>query len=128
MIRIGTFVGLALVFPCPWYMVAVGGLLPLPVILAYGLSGPIPLAFSLAHAVLYTWIFWRLARRADAIVRTGRVRADVAGGLLALGFVLLSFAPIYGEGENLLGINKLKRNAYEIYRDAFIDVFGGGRR
>ena len=36
MIRAGTFVGLMLLFPCPWFMFGVGGLLPLPVIVAYG--------------------------------------------------------------------------------------------
>lgn len=126
--RIGIFTGLVLVFPCPWYMVAVGGLLPLPVILAFGLSGPIQSAFSLAHAVLYAWLFWTLARRMDSIVRARRIRPGAAGALLLSGFVALSLAPIYGSGENLIGINKLKHSAYEIYLDTFVDVFGGGRR
>ncbi len=128
MTRIGIFTGLALVFPCPWYMVAVGGLLPLPVILAFGFAGPIQLAFSLTHAVLYTWLFWTLARRVDSIVRARRIHPGVTGALLLSSFVVLSFAPIYGGGENLIGINKLKHNAYEIYLDALVDVFGGGRR
>ena len=36
MTRATTFLGLMLLCPCPWYMLAVGGLLPLPVIVAYG--------------------------------------------------------------------------------------------
>jgi hypothetical protein len=128
MTRIGLFTGLALVFPCPWYMVAVGGLLPLPVIVVFGLSGPIHLAFSVAHAVLYTWLFWVLARRVDLIVRARRIHPGVVGALLLSGFVVLSFAPIYGSGENLIGINKLKHNAYEIYRDTWVDVLGSRRR
>jgi len=128
MTRVGTFAGLVLVFPCPWYMLAVGGLLPLPVILAFGLAGPIHLAFSLAHAVLYTWLFWIVARRVDSIVRAGRIHRGVAAALLLSGFAALGLAPIYGAGENLLGVNKLKHTAYEIYWDTWIDVFGGGRR
>jgi hypothetical protein len=38
-VRAATFLALVLAFPCPWYMFAVGGLLPLPVIVRYGLDG-----------------------------------------------------------------------------------------
>jgi hypothetical protein len=38
-LRAATFLAPVLVFPCPWYMFAVGGLLPLPVIMRYGLDG-----------------------------------------------------------------------------------------
>jgi len=52
----------------------------------------------------------------------------VAGALLLSAFLALSFAPIYGGGANLLGANKLKHNAYEIYRSPWVDAFAGGRR
>lgn len=90
MIRTGTFVGLILVFPCPWYMIAVGGLLPLPVILLYGIAGGIVLVFSLVHVVIYTWIFHRVARWAGGVVRTGRVRKPVAAVLLLSALLALS--------------------------------------
>jgi hypothetical protein len=126
--RIWFFAGLVLVFPCPWYMVAVGGLLPLPVIMAYGADAPLMLGFSAVHAVLYVWLFWVLARRVDAVVRARRVRPSVAGALMLAGFVALGFAPIYGSGENLLGSNKLRYNAYEIYLDTWALAMGGRTR
>ena len=126
--RVWFFAGLVLVFPCPWYMVAVGGLLPLPVIMAYGAAEPIMLAFSAVHAALYIWLFWVLARRVDAIVRARRTRPGVVGALMLASFVTLGFAPIYGSGENLLGSNKLKYNAYEIYRDTWAIATGGRTR
>src|SRR5512134_2411769 len=108
--RIWFFAGLVLVFPCPWYMVAVGGLLPLPVIVAYGAEGPVALAFSAVHAALYLWLFWVVARRVDAIARASHMRPGAAAALMLAGFVALGFAPIYGSGENLLGARKLKHN------------------
>jgi hypothetical protein len=128
MIRTGAFVGLILVFPCPWYMIAVGGLLPLPVILLYGSAGGIVLVFSLVHVVAYTWIFHRVARWAGGVVRTGRVRKPVAAVLLLAALLALSVLPIYGAGENLAGGYVLKHNAYEVYRDVFIGILGTGRR
>jgi len=127
MIRTGTFIGLILVFPCPWYMIAVGGLLPLPVILFYGMDGGIVLAFSLVHIAIYTWIFHRVARWAGGVVRTGRIRNPVAAILLVSALLALSFLPIYGGGENLAAGRVLKHNAYEVYRDAFLDTLGAER-
>jgi len=128
MIRTGTFIGLILVFPCPWYMIAVGGLLPLPVILYYGMDGGIVLVFSLVHIAIYTWIFHRVARWAGGVVRTGRIRNPVAAILLVSALLALSFLPIYGSGENLAAGRVLKHNAYDVYRDAFLDMPAEGRR
>ena len=127
MIRTGTFIGLILVFPCPWYMIAVGGLLPLPVILFYGMDGGIVLVFSLVHIAIYTWIFYRVARWAGGVVRTGRIRNSVAAVLLVSVLLALSFLPIYGGGENLAAGRVLKHNAYEVYRDAFLDTLSAER-
>ena len=127
MIRTGTFIGLILVFPCPWYMIAVGGLLPLPVILYYGIDGGIVLVISLVHIAIYTWIFHRVARWAGGVVRTGRIRNPVAAVLLVSALLALSFLPIYGGGENLAAGRVLKHNAYEVYRDTFLDTPGAGR-
>ena len=128
MIRTGTFIGLILVFPCPWYMIAVGGLLPLPVILFNGMDGGIVLVFSLVHIAIYTWIFHRMARWAGGVVRTGRIRNPVAAILLVSALLALSFLPIYGSGENLAAGRVLKHNAYEVYRDTFLDTPGARRR
>jgi len=118
-IRAGTFLGLILVFPCPWYMIAVGGLLPLPVIVSYGAAGGVVLVFSLVHLVVYTWIFYRMSRWVSAIVRIAHIPRFVAGVLLLSAVLALSFLPIYGSGENLAGGGKLRYTAYEVYRDAF---------
>jgi hypothetical protein len=109
-LRAATFLALVLVFPCPWYMFAVGGLLPLPVIMRYGLDGGITLAVSVVHLIVYTLLFFLAVRR----IR----RPVVAAGVIA-GIAALSFMPIYGSGENLAAGGKLNRNAYQAYSDAF---------
>lgn len=109
-VRAATFLALVAAFPCPWYMFAVGGLLPLPVILLYGFEGGVVLAVSLVHGVVYAALFYWLARR----VRKPLTAAAVLGCLLAI-----SFLPIYGSGENLAAGGKLNRNAYQAYSDAF---------
>ena len=113
--RAGTFIGLVLWFPCPWYMVAVGGLLPLPVIARYGIEGGIVLVFSLVHLAVYAGLFFYLARR---------IRKPVTAGIVLLVLFALSFLPIYGSGENLASGGKLNRNAYQAYSEAFAEVFG----
>lgn len=116
--RSGTFIGLVLWFPCPWYMVAVGGLLPLPVIALYGIDGGIVLVFSLVHLAVYASLFFYLARR---------IRKPVTAGIVLLVLFALSFLPIYGSGENLATGGKLNRNAYQAYQQTFIEVFGTRR-
>jgi hypothetical protein len=114
-VRSGTFIGLILAFPCPWYMFAVGGLLPLPVIVLYGLSGGVLLAVSLVHLAAYTGVFYFVARR---------VRQPLAAAAVQFGLLAISFVPIYGSGENLASGGKLNRNAYQAYAEAFAEVFG----
>jgi hypothetical protein len=115
-IRIGMLIGLVLWFPCPWYLVAVGGLLPLPVIVLYGLGGGAMLVFSLIHLAVYASLFVYLARR---------VRRPVTGGIVLAALLASSFLPIYGSGENLALGGKLNRNAYQAYSEAFAGTFGG---
>jgi hypothetical protein len=109
------FIGLVVWFPCPWYMVAVGGLLPLPVILLYGLDGGVVLVFSLIHLALYAGVFFYLARR---------IRKPVTAGITLVVLFALSFLPIYGSGENLASGGKLNRNAYQAYGEAFSELLG----
>lgn len=140
-LRIAVFIGLALVFPCPWYMVAVGGLLPLPVILLFGIGGGVLMMVSragtvggvvalitLVHLVVYAWLFHRVSVWVDALVRSGRVPAAVAVSVVLATLVALTFVPVYGSGENLAGGGKLRHNAYEVYREALDSVFRAGRR
>ena len=119
MIRAVTFLGLILAFPCPWYMIAVGGVLPLPVIVSYGTAGGVVLVFSLVHLVVYTWIFHRVSRLVSAIVLIAHIPRPVAGIVLVSALLALSFLPVYGSGENLASRDKLRYTAYEVYRDAF---------
>jgi hypothetical protein len=113
-VRSGTFIALVLAFPCPWYMVAVGGLLPLPVIALYGLEGGIVFALSVVHLIVYLGVFYYLARR---------IRKPVTAGIVLLALFALSFVPIYGSGENLASGGKLSLNAYQAYQQAFVEVF-----
>jgi hypothetical protein len=110
-IRAATFVGLVLLFPCPWFMIAVGGVLPLPVIVAYGVGGGgVVLAIMLVHVIIYVWVFGEIARWVGRLAGEGPVR------------------PIFGSGENLAAGGKLSHTAYRVYQDAFADRLGGGRR
>ena len=120
-IRIGTFVGLMLLFPCPWFMFAVGGLLPLPIIVAYGRAGGVVLAVTLVHLVVYTWIFYKVARWVGRVAGHGPVRRGFVSLVVATGLLAISIAPIYGSGENLLAGGKLQHTAYYVYREALRD-------
>jgi hypothetical protein len=111
-----------LLCPCPWYALAVGGLLPLPVIVAYGTAGGIMLAISLVHLVVYTWIFHKIAWSIGSFVRHRRISQTFAAAVVAAIFVTISFAPIYGSGENLGAGNKLKHTAWDVYRSTFRTV------
>ena len=107
MTRATTFLGLMLLCPCPWYALAVGGLLPLPVIVAYGARGGIMLVISLIHLVVYTWIFHKIAWSIGSFVRHRRISQTFAAAVIAAIFVAIGFAPIYGSGVNLAAWNKL---------------------
>ena len=122
MTRAATFVGLMLLFPCPWYMIAVGGLLPLPVIVAYGAAGGVVLAFSLIHLVVYAWIFHRVAWSIGSFMRHREISQRAGAVAVTAALLALSFVPIYGSGENLAAGNKLRYTAWEVYRATFTDV------
>ena len=122
MTRAATFVGLMLLFPCPWYMIAVGGLLPLPVIVAYGAAGGVVLAFSLIHLVVYAWIFHRVAWSIGSFVRHREISQRAGAVAVTAALLALSFVPIYGSGENLAAGSKLRYTAWEVYRATFTDV------
>ena len=119
MTRAATFLGLMLLCPCPWFALAVGGLLPLPVIVAYGTAGGVMLAISLIHLVVYTWIFHKIAWSIGSFVRHRHISQTFAAAVVAAIFVAIGFAPIYGSGENLAAGNKLKHTAWDVYRSTF---------
>jgi hypothetical protein len=126
-IRAATFLGLLLVFPCPLYMVAVGGLLPLPVIASYGADGGLILAFAVVHVLFYAWIFYLATRLVGGLARRMHMRGWVPAVLILALLLGLGAAPIYGSGENLAAGNKLNHTAYEVYRAAYHD-WSRGRR
>ncbi len=90
----------------------------------FGAGGGILLVFSLVHLVVYTVAFYLIAHWIGSLVGTGRVRAPVAAVVVGAVLVGLSLAPIYGGGENLAAGNKLKYNAYEMYREALLEMRG----
>jgi len=129
MIRAATFIGLVLLFPCLWFMIAVGGVLPLPVIVAYGIGGGgVVLAISLVHVIIYVWIFGKIARWVGRLAGEGPVRRGFVSFLVAAALLAVSILPIYGSGENMAAGGKLAHTAYRTYHDAFAHSFGGGRR
>ena len=117
-----------LLFPCPFYMIAVGGLLPLPVIVSYGTDGDFVLAIALMHLVVYAWIFFWVARFIGWIAGPEGIRRRIVAVLVAAMLVAVSFVPIYGSGENLATGHKLRHTAWKIYRDAYFDWARHGRR
>jgi len=118
MIRLATFAGLMLLFPCPFYLLKTGGLLPLPVIVAYGTAGGGTLAVALLHLVVYTIIFYKLARWVAREAGHGESNRGFVTVLVIAALLALSFAPIYGSGDNVPWRVKLKRTAWDVYRDA----------
>src|SRR5262249_57790194 len=88
-IRAGTFLGLMLLFPCPFYMIAVGGLLPLPIIVSYGDDRGLLLAIALIHLVVYAWIFFWVARFIGLLAGPEGIRRRI-------GAVLLPALPVRG--------------------------------
>ena len=119
MTRATTFLGLMLLCPCPWYMLSVGGLLPLPVIVAYGTAGGLMLVFSLIHLVVYTWIFHKIAWSIGSFVRHRHISQTFGAAVVAATLVAVGFAPIYGRGKNFPVGNKLNHTAWEMYRSTF---------
>ena len=112
-----------LLFPCPFYMIAVGGLLPLPIIVSYGDDRGLLLAIALIHLVVYAWIFFWVARVIGWLAGPEGIRRRIVAMLVAI-----SFVPIYGSGENLATGRKLRHTAWKIYRDAYFDWARHGRR
>jgi hypothetical protein len=126
-IRAGTFLGLMLLFPCPFYMIAVGGLLPLPVIVSYGTDGDFVLAIALMHLVVYAWIFFWVARFIGLLAGPPGIRRSIVGVLVTAMLLGVSFVPIYGSGENLITGRKLRHTAWKVYRDAYAEWSRHGR-
>jgi hypothetical protein len=120
-IRAGTFLGLMLLFPCPFYMIAVGGLLPLPVIVSYGADGGFVLAIALMHLVVYAWIFFWVARFVGLLAGPPGIRRSIVAVLVTAMLLGVSFVPIYGSGENLATGRKLRYTAWQVYRAAYAD-------
>src|SRR5215470_5469707 len=120
-IRAGTFLGLMLLFPCPFYMIAVGGLLPLPIIVSYGDDRGLLLAIALIHLVVYAWIFFWVARFIGWLAGPDGIRRRIVAVLVTAMLVAVSFVPIYDSGENLATGRKLRHTAWKVYRDAYFD-------
>jgi len=111
------FLGLILVFPCPWYMIAVGGLLPLPVIASF--ARPAASSWcSRSSTSSSTRGLLRVSRWVSSFVRIARIPRPVAGVLLLAALLALSFLRSTAAVRTwLAGQPQIHR--YEVYRDAF---------
>jgi hypothetical protein len=113
------FAALLFLAPWPWYLVAVGGLLPVAVIalMALGLL-PQPLLAGLLALCAATGIvaFYFIARWFGRRGPSSRPWAVAgAGGAL----VLVSLLPIYGGGENIATPAGKFADAWTAYRSLF---------
>jgi len=111
------FAALLLIAPWPWYLFAVGGLLPVPLILlmAFGLlPSPVLAGVLVICAALGIAAFWFVARWFGRYSRSSRPWA-VAGMVGLLAFV--SLLPIYGGGENIMTPAGKFADAYTAYRN-----------
>ena len=104
------------VAPWPWYLIAVGGLLPVSLILLMALgmlSNPVAAALLLFCAAAGVAAFWFIARHFANYSRSSRPWAVAGmGGLLAF----VSLLPIYGGGENLMTPAGKFTDAWTAYR------------
>ena len=110
------FAALLFLAPWPWYLVAVGGLLPVAVIVLMVL-GLLPqlllaglLALCAATGIVAFYFVARWFGRRSPSSRPWAVAA--AGGAL----VLVSFLPIYGGGENIATPAGKFADAFTAYR------------
>ena len=108
------FAALLLMAPWPWYLFAVGGLLPIPVILmmALGVREPLFIAVLLLCAAIGIVAFWFVARFVGRYRRSARPWA-VLGAVFLLMFVWQ--LPIYGGGENIASPAGKFSDAYTAY-------------
>lgn len=108
------FAALLLMAPWPWYLFAVGGLLPIPVTLmmAFDVREPLFVAVLLLCAATGVVAFWFLARFVGRCRQGARPWA-VLGVVFLL--VLTGQLPIYGGGENIASPAGKFSDAYTAY-------------
>ena len=102
-------VAMVLMLPWPFYLLAVLAFTPIPVLvlgslgsLYLGVYAPLFAVLVLSQAALGAWVFYRIARRAARSIEASPARIPLT--LAALGaIVAVTFLPIYGGGENMLG-------------------------
>jgi hypothetical protein len=113
---------LVLAAPFPWYLIAVGGVLPLPLI-ALAVADSLRTGAWLAGLILLldlalgVWIFSRVARlltRRICLARPSRRPAATLAVLLLVAIV--SALPVYGGGENLASPGGKFTDLYSAYR------------
>jgi hypothetical protein len=68
------------------------------------------LIFSLVHLALYATLFFLAVRK---------IRRPATAAIVLAGALAISFAPIYGSGENLGAGGKLTRSAWQVYAEEF---------
>jgi hypothetical protein len=112
---------MVLAAPFPWFLVAAGGLLPVPIMVMWGLESRslFLTAVMLLNAGIGIGVF-RFASRhfAGAVSRAApSSRVGVTAGVL--GFIaVVSFLSLYGGGENLSSPEGKFANLYSVYSDS----------
>jgi hypothetical protein len=109
-------VAMVMLLPWPFYLLAVIAFTPIPVLVLGSLYpafyGPLFAVLVLSQAALGAWVFHRIARRAARSIEASPARLPLT--LAALGaIVAVTFLPLYGGGENMLGGGKM----HDLYAD-----------
>lgn len=116
--------------PWPWFLFAVGGLLPVPIIVLWALSGSsLFLAAMLLLSAGIGIVVFSLASRSLARAISPAhpaIKAYALAGLLGL-IAVVSFLPLYGGGENLAVPEGKFANLYAVYADEVRNVLCSGR-
>jgi hypothetical protein len=109
---------LVLAAPWPWYLFAVGGLMPVPVIVLWAVSDPsrVVMVMLLLSAILGVVVFLFASRSIARAIARARpaVRPYALAGALGV-IVAVSLMPVYGGGENLATPAGKFSNLYAAY-------------
>ena len=108
--------------PFPWYLFAVGGLLPISIIAWWAISKPFGIitVLLLVNVAIGAWAHLCVARFLARRLCSASAPRKLAGiTAIASTMVLISLLPLYGGGENLAIPGGKFSNLCDAYRQAF---------
>lgn len=115
--------------PVPWFLLAAGGLMPIPILAWWALGNGISIvAFSFGlSAGAGTWACWVVARSLARRLSLRPIRSRILALFLVLATTAAySLLPVYGGGENIAGAGGKFANLMVTYRNALGSRLGAG--